>query len=232
MRWFRRKTSERFVLTDADRQTIDDVRQRFGLHRPGSFRAQADAVADVLGGPEGARAATGIVHEFAESAHQEIQGLAAALSRSVGYQFVVDRTNYRPLWRDAQPDLKWPLFALPCGFFPYIHVAAAARTISSHPKAVPDQALVLAHLFEILDLTVAGWEFANVRVDTDGADLASTLITTTRSLRDAMSKEPPLPPPVRELMRNNNTIDVLAPDAPHVAAHFNPGRRLREVLLV
>jgi hypothetical protein len=230
MRWFRRRPSERLVPRDADRQVIDDVRQRFGLHRPGSFREQANAVAAVLGA-DGAGAAAGVVQEFAESAHEQIQALAAALSRSVGYQFVVDRSNYRPLWRDAQPDLKWPLFGLPCGLFPYIHVSAAVQVIGAHPKQAPDQNRLLTYLFEILDLTIAGWEFANVRVDTDGAALAGDLITTARSLRDAMSKEPPLPSPVRELMRRNNTIDVYAPDAPHVVAHINPGRTLREVLL-
>lgn len=232
MRWFRRKPSKRLMLGDADRQVIDDVRRRFGLHQPGSFRDQANAVAEVLAGPDGVGAAAGVVHEFAESAHEEIEGLAATLSRSVSYQFVVDRSNYRPLWRDAQPDLKWPLFALPCGLFPYIHVAAAVRVIGAHPKHVPDQDRLLTHLFEIFDLTIAGWEFANVRVDTDGAALAGELITTARALRDAMSKEPPLPPPIRELMRRNNTIDVHAPDAPRVVAHTNPGRTLREILLV
>lgn len=232
MRWFRRKPSERPLTREADRQVIDDVRRRFGLHQPGSFRDQAEAVAEVVAGPEGAGAAAGIVHEFAESAHAEIQQRAAVLSRTVGYQFVVDRANYRPLWREAQPDLKWPLFALPCGLFPYIHVAGALRAIAAHPKHVPDQSRLLAHLFEIFDLTVAGWEFAHVRVDTDGAALATGLITTTRAVRDAMSKEPPLPPPVRELMRRNNTIDVWAPDAPQVVDRINPGRTLREVLLV
>jgi hypothetical protein len=232
MRWFRRKTPDRLGPTEAERQVIDDVRRCFGLHQAGSFRRQADAVVDVLGGADGAGAAAGIVHEFAESAHQEIQGLAAALSRRVGYQFAVDRGNYRPLWRDARPDLKWPLFALPSGLFPYIHVAAAIRVIGAHPKQVPDQNRVLADVFEIFDLVIDGWEFASVRVDTDGAALATDLITTSRALRDAMSKEPPLPPPVRELMRRNHTIDVYAPDAPQVVAQFNPGRTLREVLLV
>jgi hypothetical protein len=232
MRWFRRKPSERLVSQEADRQIIDGVRQRFGLHQPGSFRDQAEAVAQELGGPDGAGAAAGIVHEFAESAHQEIRGLAAELSRRVGYSFVVDRSNYRPLWRDAQPDLKWPLFALPGGLFPYIHVAAAVRVIGAHPKRAPDPNRLVADLFEIHDLIIAGWEFAHVRVDTDGAALAGELITTARALRDAMSKEPPLPLPVRELMRRNNTIDVYAPDAPRVVAHINPGRTLREVLLV
>jgi hypothetical protein len=46
-----------------------------------------------------------------------------------------------------------------------------------------------------------------------------------------MSKEPPLPPPVRELMRRNNTIDVYAPDAHRIVGGINPGREMREMLL-
>jgi hypothetical protein len=210
---------------------IDDVRQRFGIGRPGSFQQQAAAVTEALTGPDGVGAAAGIVHEFADSAHAEIQRLAAELSRQVGYQFVVDRANYRPMWRDAQPDLRWPLFNLPCGLFPYIHVAGAVQATSASVKSTTDQDRLHGHLFEILDLTIAGWEFASVRVDTDGAALAALLITTARDLRTAMSKEPPLPPPVRELMRRNNTIDVYAPDANRIVAGFNPGREMREMLL-
>jgi hypothetical protein len=233
MRWFRRKPADQLVRRNSEQQTaiIADVRQRFGMGRPGSFQSQADAVAEALTGPDGLEAAAGIVYEFAESAHREIQGLAANLSRSLGYQFVVDRGNYRPLWRDAQTDLKWPLFNLPCGLFPYIHVAAAVRVIGADAKHTTDQDPLLVHLFEILDLTIVGWEFASVRVDTDGAALVTSLITTTRNLRMAMSKEPPLPPPVRELMRRNNTIDVHDPGAPRVVSSINPGRELREVLL-
>jgi hypothetical protein len=233
MRWFRRKPAEQFGRRTTDQQMaiIDDVRQRFGMRQPGSFHQQADAIAEVLTGPDGIEAAAGIVYEFAESAHREIQGLAADLSRSAGYQFVVDRGNYRPLWRDAQPDLRWPLFNLPCGLFPYIHVAAAVRVIGAHAKQATDRDPLLVHLFEILDLTIVGWEFASVRVDTDGVALASGLITTARNLRMAMGKEPPLPPPVRELMRRNNTIDVYDPNAPRVVSSINPGRELREVLL-
>ena len=233
MRWFRRKPAQQLVrqTTDRQRAIIADVRQRFGMHQPGSFGAQADTIVEILTGPDGIEAAAGIVYEFAESAHHDIQGLAATLSRNVGYEFVVDRGNYRTLWRDAGADLPWPLFNLSCGLFPYIHVAAAIRVISAHAKETTNQDPLLAHLFEILDLTIVGWEFANVRVDTNGAGLASGLITTTRDLRMAMPKEPPLPPPVRELMRRNNSIDVYAPDAPHVVAAINPGREMREVLL-
>jgi len=232
MRWFRRARNERPGQRDeARRMMIDDVRQRFGIHQPGSFHDQAVAVAEALTGPDGVAAAAGIVHEFAESAHSEIQRLAAELSRQVGYQFVVDRANYRPMWREAQPDLRWPLFNLPCGLFPYIHVAGAIRAISAQVKLTTDQNRLHGRLFEILDLTIAGWEFASVRVDTDGAALASLLISTARDLRTTMSKEPPLPPAVRELMRRNNTIDVYAPDAHRIVGGINPGREMREMLL-
>ncbi|GIM89580.1 hypothetical protein [Paractinoplanes toevensis] len=232
MRWFRRTRDERLGQQDVARRVmIDDVRQRFGVGRPGSFHQQAAAVAEALTGPDGVAAAAGIVHEFADSAHAEIQRLAAELSRQVRYQFVVDRANYRPMWREATPDLRWPLFDLPCGLFPYIHVAGAVQAISAQVKSTTDQNRLHDHLFEILDLTIAGWEFGSVRVDTDGAALAGLLISTARDLRTTMSKEPPLPPPVRELMRRNNTIDVYAPDAHRIVGGINPGRELREILL-
>ncbi|MEU4235753.1 hypothetical protein [Actinoplanes sp. NPDC026619] len=233
MRWFRRTRDERLDPPDAARRMvmINDVRQRFGVHQQGLFQDQAAAVAEALTGPDGVAAAAGIVHEFADSAHAEIQRLAAELSRQVRYQFVVDRANYRPMWREARPDLRWPLFNLPCGLFPYIHVAGAVRAISAQAKLTTDQSRLHDHLFEILDLTIAGWEFASVRVDTDGAALASLLITTARDLRTTMSKEPPLPLPVRELMRNNNTIEVYAPDAHRIVGGINPGREMRETLL-
>ncbi|GAA0577574.1 hypothetical protein GCM10010172_72920 [Paractinoplanes ferrugineus] len=232
MRWFRRKRDDRFDQNDeARRLIIDDVRQRFGVGLPGSFQQQATAVTEALTGPDGVGAAGGIVREFADSAHAEIQRLAAELSRQVGYRFQVDRTNYRPMWREAQPDLRWPLFNLPCGLFPYIHVAGALRAISNQVKLTTDQDRLHGHLFEILDLTVAGWEFASVRVDTDGAALAGQLIGTARDVRMTMSKEPPIPLPIRELMRRNNIIDVYAPDAHRIVGGFNPGREMREVLL-
>jgi hypothetical protein len=232
MRWFRRTRDGRLDQQDAARRMmIDDVRQRFGIRQPGTFQQQAPAVAEALSGPGGVAAAAGIVHEFADSAHSEFQRLAAELSRRVGYQFVVDRANYRPMWREAAHDLRWPLFDLPCGLFPYIHVAGALRVISAQAKSTKEQDRLHDHLFEILDLTIAGWEFGSVRVDTDGAALAGLLITTVRDLRTAMSKEPPLPLPVRELMRRNNTIDVYAPDAHRIVSGFNPGRQMREMLL-
>jgi hypothetical protein len=90
---------------------------------------------------------------------------------------------------------------------------------------------VLSDLLEILDLTIDGWEFGRVWVDADAAALADRLITTTRALHDAMDQPPPLPPPVRELMRRNHTVTVYEPGSRRVVGEFNPGGRMREVLL-
>lgn len=231
MRWFRRKPAVTQETTEQQAALVNEVRQRFGPQQPGPFARQADGVAEMLSGPDGLGAATGIVHEFAESAHAEVQRLAGDLSRQLGYRFTVDRANYRALWREAQPDLRWPLFALPCALFPYVHLAGAVRVIGAQAKDVPGKDPLVTWLFEILDLVYAGWEFAHVRVDTDGVALASGLIATGRGLRMAMSKEPPISSPIRELMRNNNTIDVYDPNAPQVVGGYNPGRELREVLL-
>ena len=81
------------------------------------------------------------------------------------------------------------------------------------------------------DLTLAGWEYARVRVDTDAAALAGGLISTARELRAAMPDPPPLPPPVRELMRRNRTVDVHDPAGDRIVGAINPGREMREALL-
>ena len=46
-----------------------------------------------------------------------------------------------------------------------------------------------------------------------------------------MGDPPPLPPPVRELMRRNNTLDVHDAIANRIVGGFNPGRTMREALL-
>jgi hypothetical protein len=130
--------------------------------------------------------------------------------------------------------LRWPLFALPGGLHPYVQVVAAVTVVGAGARRavrVTDPDPLLAHLFEVLDLTVAGWEYGRVRVDADAASLAGRLITTARELRSAMAEAPPLPPPVRELMRRNNTFDVLGLDGNSVVGAFNPGREMRESLL-
>ncbi|WP_249998048.1 hypothetical protein [Actinoplanes sp. M2I2] len=233
MRWFRRG-SGRDKTPGLEQALVEDVRGRFGPHLPGSFPDQADAVVAVLAGDDGVVAAAAILREFADAAYADLRAQAAELSRRTGYAFPVDRANYRPLWRDTQGGLRWPLFTLPCRLHPYIQVSAAATVVGTEAKRVVrqlDAHPLLAHVFEILDLTVDGWEFGRVRPDTDGATLAHRLIVTARDLRAAMSDEPPLPQPVRELMRRNNTVEVYDPASPRVVAGFNPGKEMREALL-
>ncbi len=236
MRWFRRGSGRPNTPQHSVEQLalVEDVRHRFGAHLPGAFQDQAAAVAPLLDGDDGVIAATAILREFADSAYADLQAQAAELSRRTGFEFVAERRNYRPLWRDARGELRWGLFTLPGRLHPYIQVTAAVAVIGSQAKRVvrlTDPAPVLAQLFEILDLTTGGWEFARVRPDTDAATLAHRLIITARDLRSAMSDEPPLPLPVREWMRRNTTIDVYDPSSPAVVGSFNPGQEMREALL-
>ena len=46
-----------------------------------------------------------------------------------------------------------------------------------------------------------------------------------------MGEPPPLPPPIRELMRRNTTIDVHDAITDRIIGEFNPGRTMREALL-
>ena len=84
----------------------------------------------------------------------------------------------------------------------------------------------MAHVFELLDLTTVGWEYGRVRVDVDAAALANRLILTAAQLRAAMEEPPRLPPPVRELMRRNNTVAVYDPAAGGVVGAINLGAQL------
>ncbi|MEU8821409.1 hypothetical protein [Actinoplanes sp. NPDC048796] len=227
MRWFRRGSGSQ---KDPGQQQaiVDDIRTRYGPHVPGTFLQQADAAAAQLGGDDGVLAAARVVREFADAAYADVAAQVA------GYGYAVDRRNYRPLWRETGSRLRWNLWALPGGLHPYIQVSGAVAAIGAEAKRLvklTDPAPPLAHLFEILDLTIAGWEFARVRPDTDAATLAHRLIGTTRDLRAAMSDEPPLPQPVRELMRRNNTVNVYDPNSPAVVGGFNPGKEMREALL-
>ncbi|AGZ43038.1 hypothetical protein [Actinoplanes friuliensis] len=235
MRWFRLGPGRQQVQQDPDRQAalLHDIRQRFGPHVQVRFTDQAREVAHALNGDDGLFAAATVLRDFADAAASDMHSQAAANYQRTGRGFAVDRRNYRPAWKAAGPELRWPLFALPCGFHPYVHVAGAVLVVGANAKRItkvmdPDPLLV--HLFEVLDLTVAGWEFGNVRVDADIAGLALALVSTTRDLRAAMDEPPPLPPAVRELMRRNNTITVLDLSGHGVAA-FNPGKEMREALL-
>ncbi len=235
MRWFGR--GRRRVEQDPVQQEtlLRDLRQRFGTHVPGPFGEQARAVAGLLEGDDGLIVAVRILREFADTAHADLLAQVDQIHRRTGRGFAVDRRNYRPLWQAAGPGLRWSLFELPGGLHPYVQVAAAVTVVGTQARRsvrVTDPDPLLAHVFEVLDLTVAGWEYGRVRVDVDGAALADGLISAARDLRAAMPDEPPpLPPPVRELMRRNNTIDVYAPTENRIAGAFNPGREMRESLL-
>ncbi|MBU2665966.1 hypothetical protein KOI35_20855 [Actinoplanes bogorensis] len=229
MRWFRRGGGDEPADPGQVRALVDDVRGRYGGHLPQPFREQSNACfAQLRAAPDGLAAAIAIVGEFADDACADVYAQAAQLGRAA------DRRNYRPLWRDASRELRWNLFQLPRRLHPYIQVSAAVALIGAEAKRVVRETAtrpLLAQLFEILDLTVVGWEFARVRPDTDTAELAVRLIGAARDLRAAMSDEPPLPDPVRELMRTNRTIEIYDPQGPHVVAGLNPGQQMREALL-
>jgi hypothetical protein len=237
MRWFRLALGRRRVQHDASRQDalLQDVRHRFGAGVQVWFPEQVDAVARLLEGDDGLSLATTIVREFADEAHAEIHAQAVDLGRRTGRRVAVERPNYRPLWRMAGPELRWPLFGLPCGFHPYVQVAAAVAVVGGRaPRCVrmTDPVPLLAHVFEVLDLTTAGWEYGRVRVDSDAASLAHGLISTARSIRAAMKEPPPLPPAARELMRRNNVTEVYDPTGDRVVGGINVGAEMRAALLV
>jgi hypothetical protein len=237
MRWFRFGLDRRQVQHDPARlqALLHEARNRFGPRSPAAFSDQGDAVVRLLEGDDGLLVAVDIVREFADTAQAELLAQATDLRRRTRQELTVHRRNYRPLWRAAEGRLRWTLFTLPGGLHPYVQVTAAVTVIGSRARRaveVTDPDPLLAHLFEILDLTIAGWEYGRVRVDTDAVALANRLISTAQQLRAAMAKPPSLPPPVRELMRRNNSIDVCDPAGNRVVGTCNPGRQLRESLLV
>ncbi|SDS75484.1 hypothetical protein [Actinoplanes derwentensis] len=191
----------------------------------GGYAAQATEAARLLEGDDGIAVASVILHEYADAVH-------AALA---GQGFEVDRRHYRWTWEGAGPRLRSPLLAGPLGaFHPFIQVAASVTVVSAKAKQtvkVVAAAPLLEHLFEILDLVTSGWEYGGVRADTDQATLAASLIFAAKEVRDAMSDEPPLPNPIREQMRRNNTVDIWDPTGTRVVSGFNPGRSMRESLL-
>ena len=138
MRWFRFGATRRQAQPDPDRQAtlLQDVRHRFGAHVRVRFADQAGAVAALLAGDDGLSVAARILRECADDAHADLLAQAAELHRSTGHAVVVDRRNYQPLWREAGPALRWPLFALPCGFHPYVQVAAAVTVLGTHARRV------------------------------------------------------------------------------------------------
>jgi hypothetical protein len=237
MRWFRLGLGRRQVQHDPDRHQalLQDVRHRFGAHVQVPVPDQADAIIRLLDGDGGLSVAAEILREFADAAYTEMHAQAADLQRRTGHGFAVDRRNYRPLWKAAGPELRWPLFTLSCGLHPYVQVIAAVTVVGAQARRsvrVTDPDPLLTHLFEVLDLTVAGWEYGRVRVDVDAAALVDRLISTARAIRATMAEPPPLPPAARELMRRNNTFDVHDPTGTTIVSAINPGREMRESLLV
>jgi hypothetical protein len=236
MRWFRRGQGARQAQHDPGRRAalLDEARHRFGGHLPAPYAEQADQVTRLLDGDDGLFAAADILREFADAAHADLLAQAGELYRRTGHGLPVDRRNYRPLWSAAGPHLRWRLFELPCGWHPYAQVAGAVAVLGAGARRyarLTDPEPALAHLFEVLDLILAGWEFGRVRVDADAATLVDGLISAARQVRADMPQEPPpLPPPVRELMRRNNTLDVHG-GGNRVVGTINPGRELREALL-
>jgi CBS domain-containing protein len=236
MRWLRRGPGKRQSPPDDGRQRelLQEVRQRFGGQVPAPFGDQAAAVLQLLAGEDGPAVAAEVLREFAEGAHTELLTQVANLHRSTGRGYLVDRRNYRPLWRESGPELRWSLFVLPNNLHPYVQVSAAATVLGAQAKQavrVTAPEPLLSHVFETLDLIIDGWEYGRVRVDADGATLADRLIITARDLRNAMTAPPPLPEPVRELMRRNHTVDVWDPAGTRIIGGFNPGKTMREALL-
>jgi hypothetical protein len=234
MRWF--GLGKRRVEHDPARQQnlAQEVRRQYGGHVRARFPDQATAAARLMDGDDGLIVAAGLLQEFAEAARAELLAQTAELHRRTGHGLVVDRRNYRPLWQEAGPYLRWSLFELPGGPHPYIQVAAAATVVAEQARRavrVIDPDPLLTHLMETLDLILVGWEYGRVQVDVDAAALATQLVTAAREIRSAMPEPPPLPPAVRELMRRNHTVDVYDPTGSRIVGGFNPGRTMREQLL-
>ncbi|WP_433385649.1 hypothetical protein [Micromonospora sp. KLBMP9576] len=238
MRWLQRVLGRKQTQQqDPGRQDalLHDVRHSFGTGARAGIPDQVEAATRLLDSDDGLVVAARIVHQFADEAHAELLAQAFDLYQRTGVRVVVDRRHYRPSWESAGSALRWPLFALPCGFHPYAQVAAAVSVVglrASRFVRVTDPRPLLAHVFELLDLTAVGWQFGGVRVDTDAALLAGRLISTAREVRVAMEDPPPLPPSARDLMRRNNTLDVHDPGSGRVVGAINLGAEMRPALLI
>ncbi|NJC13715.1 hypothetical protein F4558_003541 [Micromonospora profundi] len=238
MRWLRQLLGGGGrIQLDAERQQtlLHDARHRYGAHARIRFPEQVEAITGMLDGDDGLVVAAQIVNQVADEAHGDLQAQAHDIHLRTGRRLVVNRRNYRPLWKEAGPALRWPLFALPSGFHPYAQVTAAVAVVGRQaPRVdrVTDPNPLLTRMFEVLDLTTAGWEYGRVRVDTHAATLADRLISSTGRLLTATDDPPRLPPPVRELMRRNNTVAVHDPNGPRPVGGINLGAMLRERLLV
>ncbi|MER7893744.1 hypothetical protein ABTX15_28405 [Micromonospora sp. NPDC094482] len=236
MRWLRRLLGGGRVQLDAGRQQVllQDVQYRYGARAQIRFSEQVEAVSALLDSDDGLVVAARIVSQVADEAHADLQAQAQEIHRRTGRRLLVHRRNYRPLWKEAGPALRWPLFALPSGFHPYAQVSAAVAVIGSQASRldrVTDPNPLVTRMFEVLDLTTAGWEYGRVRVDTDAAGLADRLISSAAQVLAAMDDPPRLPPAVRELMRRNNTLHVHDPAGPRAVGAINLGATMRERLL-
>jgi len=236
MGWLGRLLGGGRVELDPARQEalLQEVRHRFGPRAQVRFAEQADAVAGLLDGDDGLCVAARIVGVVAEGAHTDLQAQAQEVYRRYGRRLIVQRRNYRPLWKEAGQVLRWPLFALPGGFHPYAQLAGAVMVVgagASRLEKVTDPVPLATSVFELLDLTLAGWEYGRVRIDTDAASLADRLIVSAGQILADKDDAIRLPPAVRELMRRNNTVPVYDPAGPRSVGGFNPGARMREVLL-
>lgn len=228
MRWLRGLGKRRTPLDPARQQELLRELRQFGPHGIGKLNDQAVRASALLEGPDGVAAAATLMREFADGAFANFAGQSAALG------LTADRRDYRQLWEAAGKRLKSPLFAIPGGLHPYVHVAAAVTVIGGQAAAtvkIVEPVPLLSHMFEVLDLTLAGWEFGRVLVDVDGATLAVNLITAATALRGEMSDPPPLPQPARTQMRSNKSVNVLDPAISRIVGQWNPGKQMRECLL-
>jgi hypothetical protein len=226
----------RKVQHDPGRQEalLHDVRYRFGAGGQVPVADQVEAVSRLLDGDDGLVVAARIVREFADAAHADLLAQASDVYRRTGRRLLVDRRDYRSSWKAAGSDLRWSLFALPCGFHPYVQVAAAVTVLGAGADRfvrTSDPRPLLTRVFEVIDLTVAGWEHGRVLVDTDAANLVIRLVSTARQINAAMDDPPRLPPPVRKLMRRNDTVDVYDGPAHRVVGTINLGAEMRSALL-
>ncbi|GAA4977676.1 hypothetical protein [Actinoplanes utahensis] len=227
MRWFRFGSGKRRAEQDPGRQQeiYRQVRDGFGAHVPGRFADQAAGTLALLDGDDGIVVAAAILRDYADA--------VAGAMRAQG--FPAERRDYRWAWRSAGPRLRSPLVTGQGGpFHPYVQVAAAVTVVATRSKQlvrVTAPEPVLTHLLEILDVITSSWEYGGVAADVDTATLAGGLIAAVRDLRAAMAEEPPLPSPIREQMRRNNTVDVWDPATHRVVGGFNPGRSMREAFL-
>jgi hypothetical protein len=230
MRWFRRAPAQ---VRDTGRQDalVQEIRSRFGPRTQVAYRAQVDALTRMLDGDDGLLVAVRILADVAREAQADVLRQVAEINR----RYPLSSETYHGLWRAAAPDLRFPLFALPCGFFPYVHVPAALAVIGGSARRcirLTDARPLLGNMFDIVDLTTAGWEFGRVPVDADAAFLMRGLIATAAKVRTAVGDEPPsLPSPIRNLMRRNNTTAVHDPTGHTVIGGINLGAEMRPAFL-